>query len=439
MIAHLRQVLEAEQTREKYREKATDFTRERVLTFARVAILILRGHKISLQNALNECFAALGELLRVPTASALCQARQKIEPELFVRLNQVVVEDSYRLSGADGEMLTWRGHRLLGADGTYLNLPDTAELRRLFSVQRNQHRHQESEQVQALAVVLHDLRKDLGLAAALAPSHSAEKALLFDEPVWGQTRRDDVLVLDRNWADYTVIARARAAGRHVVIRCPRQPFGVVNEFWASEVTEAVVYLPLPTTPQTRAFVREHELPEAVEVRLLKFRLETGEREVLLTTLCDLRRYPTAEFYTVYGWRWGDETYYDRIKNIFEVERFSGLSARAIKQDFYGVIFLASLEGALTQRAQHELSQGAAARKCRHTPRVNRAVSYVSLVDRAVELLADPCRSPDQVLKELHHLFKTNPTRHSAGRKFERPKLTHARKLRFHRYTKRIIA
>jgi len=412
-------VLHDEKTCAEYRQEISDFTRKRVLTFARVAILILRGHKISLQNALNKFFSAMGKVFGVPTASALCQARQKIQPELFVRLNEVVVGDFYRLYGADGEVLSWRGHRVVGADGTYLNLPDTPELRREFSVQRNQHRHKQSEQVQALAVVLHDLRNDLGLAAALAPSHSAEKDLLFNQ-LWEQTRRGDVLVLDRNWADYTVIARAYVDGREVVIRCPSQSFAAVNEFWESDLTEAIIWLPMPTTSKTRAFVREHNLPEVIQVRLLKFTLETGETEVLLTTLCDRRRYPTPEFYTLYGWRWGDETYYDRIKNIFELERFSGLSATAIKQDFYGVIFLATLESVLSKKAECELSQEAEARNCRNTPRVNRAVSYVSLVDRTVELLADPCRSPDQVLEELHHLFRTNPTRHRAGRKFDRP-------------------
>jgi hypothetical protein len=431
-------VLHHGKTSAEYRQEIKDFTRKRVLTFGRVAILILRGHKISLQNALNKFFGAMGEVFSVPTASALSQARQKIRPELFVRLNEVVVGDFYQLYGADGEVRLWRGHRVVGADGTYLNLPDTPELRREFSVQRNQHRHKQSEQVQALAMVLHDLRNDLGLAAALAPAHSAEKDLLFNQ-LWGQTRRGDVLVLDRNWADYTVIARAYVDGRQVVIRCPGQSFAAVNEFWESDLTEAILWLPVPTTPKTRAFVREHNLPEEIQVRLLKFTLESGETEVLLTTLCNRRRYPTAEFYTLYGWRWGDETYYDRIKNIFELERFSGLSATAIKQDFYGVIFLATLESVLIKSAQSELSEEAAERNCANTPRVNRAVSYVSLVDRAVELLADPCRSPDQVLEELHHLLKTNPTRHRAGRKFDRPKLTHARKLRFHRYTKRIIA
>ncbi len=36
------------------------------------------GHKLSLQNALNRGFKALGRIFQVPTASAYCQARQKI-------------------------------------------------------------------------------------------------------------------------------------------------------------------------------------------------------------------------------------------------------------------------------------------------------------------------------------------------------------------------
>ena len=64
---------------------------------------------------------------------------------------------------------------------------------------------------------------------------------------------------------------------------------------------------------------------------------------------------------------------------------------------------------------------------------------VAVVDRVVELLADPRRSLEAVLAELHHLFQTNPTRQRTGRRVERPKLTHARKLWFQRYVKRLIA
>ncbi|MGH9769036.1 MAG: hypothetical protein ACREAB_16535 [Blastocatellia bacterium] len=108
----------ADKTREKYRVSDKDFTRQRVLTFTIVAVSILRGHKFSLQNALNKVFAALGKLRLTPTNSALCQARQKISPELFVHLHQAARDDFYRLYGQDGEVLTWRSHRVLAYDGS---------------------------------------------------------------------------------------------------------------------------------------------------------------------------------------------------------------------------------------------------------------------------------------------------------------------------------
>ncbi len=114
------------------------------------------------------------------------------------------------------------------------------------------------------------------------------------------------------------------------------------------------------SPQTKAFVKAHALPEEVMVRLMKFRLESGEEEVLLTTLCDVKKYRKKEFYEVYGWRWRDETLYNRIKNIFEVERFSGHSEASVKQDFYGVMFLANLESVLTRETETRMQEGARA-------------------------------------------------------------------------------
>ena len=423
----------AEKTREQFRVHPADFTRTRVLTLPTVAVTILRGHKVSQQNALNKVFRELDQVDEVPTASAYCQARQKLQPQLFAHLNHLVVADFYRLYESTGQVKRWRGHRLLGADGTKLNLPDTPSLRQAFSVQRNQH----EEFVQATAVVLHDLRNDLAVAASLGPVSGEKRPLL--EQLWAATAADDVLVLDRNFGDYSLVAWTVLTQRHVIIRCRRQSFAVVEAFWQSDQREALVTLPVSQSATTQRFVREHALPTSVPVRLLKFTLPTGETEVLLTTLCDRRRYPRREFYRVYGWRWGDETFYDRFKNIFEVERFSGTSEQVIRQDFFGIVFLASLESVLAKSAQQALTQRDAERATQVPAQVNRAVSYVTLVDEAVGLLLDEQRHPEDVLTRLHQLFQKTPTRHRAGRQFARPKLKHSRKLRYHRYHKRLLA
>ena len=91
-------------------------------------MIMLRGQKVSLQTAVNKFFSALGEVWRVVTASAYRQARQKVQPEVFVHLNAVACEEYYARYEAEEEVVLWHGHRVLGMDGSYLNLPDTEEI-----------------------------------------------------------------------------------------------------------------------------------------------------------------------------------------------------------------------------------------------------------------------------------------------------------------------
>jgi hypothetical protein len=432
-MQRLKQELTDLEVMKRFRVKATNFTRERVLTWPTVVILMLRGQKVSLQNAVNKFFSAVGEVWRVVTASAYRQARQKVQPEVFVHLNAVACEEYYVRYGADHEVAVWHGQRVLGVDGSYLNLPDTEETRREFSVQTNQ--HQGGEQVQALASVLYELRNDVGLSAALGPKQ-AEKNLLFGTH-WAATQVGDVVVCDRAYADYSVMATIVARQCHFVIRFPRQSFTAVNAFWTAPAQECVVTLEV--TSKARTYVTQQQLPTTLRVRLIKVVLASGEVEVLGTDLLDPQTYPAAEFQTVYGWRWQHETYHDRIKNIFEVERFSGKSVQAIQQDFYGVIFLATLESILSKPAQAALTAQGEARECRYAPQVNRAVSYVTVLEHVVQLLGDGQRSPASTLAAIERLLLTSPTRQRPGRQVKRHKRSAAHRLRFAKYGKRVVA
>jgi Transposase DDE domain len=433
IIRRLKRELVSTAVRHRFRVKATDFTRERVLTWPTVVMLMLRGQKVSLQNAVNKFFSAVGDVWRVVTASAYRQARQKVQPEVFVHLNAVACEEYYARYGADNEVALWHGQRVLGVDGSYLNLPDTAETRREFSVQTNQ--HQGGEQVQALASVLYDLRNDVGLSVALGPKQ-AEKNLLFGTHL-AATQVGDVLVCDRAYADYSVRATVVARQCHFVIRFPRQSFTAVNAFWAAPAHEQVVTLAV--TCKARAYVAQQQLPTTLRVRLVKVLLASGEVEVLGTDLLDAQTYPVAEFKAVYGWRWNHETYHDRLKNIFEIERFSGKSVQAIKQDVYGVIFLATVESILSKPAQAVLTAQGEARPCRYVPQVNRAVSYVTVLEHVVQLLGDTRRSPASTLAAIERLLLTTPTRQRPGRQVKRHKRSAAHRLRFAKYGKRVVA
>jgi len=209
-----------------------------------------------------------------------------------------------------------------------------------------------------------------------------------------------------------------------------------EEFWQNDLPEQSIRLRVPRS--AREFVRDQQLPEEITLRLIRVVLESGETEVLATTLLDRDQYQASEFKQLYGSRWAEEAFFDRFKNIFEVERFSGTTVTAIKQDFQGALFLSTLESILTKPDQSELEESAQQRQNKTVPQVNRAISYVALTERVVQLLLST-RDVDRILAELHHLFQTNPTRSRPDRQVERPKLKYAHKLRFHKYVKKLMA
>jgi hypothetical protein len=398
-----------------------------------VATSILRGHKLSGQNAVNSLFRELGGVTEVVTESAYRQARQKLKPELFVDLNELVVSDFYQLYEADGGVRRWEGRRLCGVDGSYLNLPDTEELRAQFSVQQCQHAM--GDRVQALSSICYDLLNDVVVSAGLG-AKQAEKNFLFETHP-AALKPGDVVVLDRLYADYAVMAFEVGQGCDFVIRLKRSGFKAVDEFWQSREVEKVVVLEVGKGQ--RAFVKEKGLPERLEVRLVKVELENGEIEVLGTSLLDAIKYPRAELKKVYGWRWGEEVWINRIKNIFELERFSGKSKLIIEQDFYGMIFLASLESILSKSDESPLQKQGVERGRKYEVQVNHAVSYLALVDYCVALLLDTSSSVEKVLEELHQLFKTNPVPIRPGRKFPREKRSNSHQLWHHKYRRRSLS
>jgi hypothetical protein len=432
IIQQVRETLTAQTTIKKYRISEPDWTRERKLTFSRVAALILSGHKLSQQTAVNRLFQELGEVEAVATNSAYSQARQKLKPELFRDLNAMIVESFYRLYDEAHGLRLWHGRRLVGVDGSYLNLPDTEELREKFSVQVNK----DGERVQALSSICYDLLNDLALSTGLGEKQ-AEKNFLQSRHL-SVLKAGDVVVMDRLYADYVVMAWLLSQGLDFVIRFPQAGFTEIREFWQSGEAEREVRLKCPESDGVRRARREYQLPANLRIRLIRVELEEGEIEVLGTSLRDRAEYPCTEFKQVYGCRWNEETWLRRLKSIFEVERFSGTSSIAIEQDFYGVIFLASLESILSKSDEADLQRQTEQQQRQYAVQVNHAVSYLALVDHTVTLLLDEERSIERTLEDLHRLFRTTPTPIRPGRKFPRDQTTKADSLYYQRYKKKLL-
>ena len=72
--------------------------------------------------------------------------------------------------------------------------------------------------------------------------------------------------------------------------------------------------------------------------MVKVILDTGEKELLATSLIDSMMYPVTIFQELYTLRWGVEEEYKTMKSVLEVEQFSGKSPHAVRQEFHAALF-----------------------------------------------------------------------------------------------------
>jgi hypothetical protein len=436
LIAQLRQRFMDPSFGSRHRRRPADFTRECVLTFPVLMLLLLQKSLKSLQAHLHEFLAQLAESTHAPSLSggALTHARAKLNASAFVELNAAAVLATVYGTKHAALVQRWRGHRLLGVDSSLLRLPTSAAVGEKFGwVQCANHHGPQERYPQGRVSVLYDVLNQLGLDARLDASTVAETQLAHD-PLAG-VEPDDVLLNDRGYTGYRWLVAVRAAGAHFVSRCSRGSFAAAQRLFARNEAGVSVQVTLAAPQAAQAECRARGWPLELTVRLVTVRLSSGELEVLATSLLDEAAYPTEEFGPLYWRRWGHETYYGRLKGRLDLEHCSGQTVAAVEQDFQATVLLSNVESVVVGPAQAELRARTAGRA--QPAQVNRAVSLHALKYRLIELLTNR-RPAAEVLTELTAWFQANPVSLRPKREAARRKFSPSRSYHYQRRVRKLV-
>ena len=389
----------------RHRRNERDFTRKRVLTFPVIMLLLLQKTTKSVQRHLQSFLRELAGDLKTVTAGAWTQARAKFKHTAFIELNQeVVLPDVYAPEQAE-YCRRWRTHRVLGVDGSQLWLPNYPEVVQEFgSVEVANHLGPTGTRyVPGRLSVLYDLLNDIGLDARLEPMSTSEVEIAIDQ--LRHVEAGDVLIWDRGFTGFVLMAQVQARGAHFVGRCSKGSFLPAQELFKLNRAGHSVVTTLWAAPDQRAKAKRLGLPEKLTVRLVSLRLPTGELEVLVTSLLDAANYPTEEFLDVYHWRWNHETYHQMLKGRLDLENWSGQTLEAVLQDVQAAVVVSNLESLLSQEVQEQLSATDSQRT--HPAKVNRAVSYHALKEMMWELLCSG-RPAEEVIRSIQVWMRSNP-------------------------------
>ena len=136
------------------------------------------------------------------------------------------------------------------------------------------------------------------------------------------------------------------------------------------------------------------------LRLIRVELDTGESEILITSLLDKKLYPHDLFAELYHLRWPIEEDYKTMKQWVEIENFSGKSVLSIYQDFHAKVFSKNLTSVLAFPTRKIIN--CKSRKTRHKYKMNFAQT-LSTVKDVIPLFF--IRSSDQVLSLISDLHK----------------------------------
>jgi hypothetical protein len=416
LIEALRAKLRDQNFLARHRVRPQDFTRQRQLTFPLLMLFLLQQTIKSIQRHLHEFLDDLaeGEIFEPLTSGAVTHARAKLKETAFTELNRDCVLPT--VYGPEHPVRRWRGHRLLGVDGSLVRLPESEELGQTFGWKEasNQHGSTGTRYPEARLSVVYDLLNRIGLDARLEPSTVGEVALALQQ--LEHLQPGDVEVNDRGFTGYLYLASVAQRGRHFIGRCSTGSFLAAQElFRLNKANQSkVVWLFAP--PDQKAECQRLGLPLKMMVRFVSLRLPSGELEVLATSLLDEALYPTEEFLTVYHWRWGHETFHLMLKGRLELENFSGRTVEAIRQDVQAAVLLANLESVLSEPTQAALREESTPET---QPRqVNRSNSYHALKDQVLDLLYRDIPVPI-VISQLMKLFKGSPVAVRPNRKVPR--------------------
>lgn len=367
-------MLASEQFLRCARRRDTDFSRERALPLGILVPLLLNLRKGTVRDELDQFFETLGEERTVTpdvSEAAFCKARQKLKPEALAVLNDALIDNA----NAQIAMQRWHGLRVLAVDGSTARLPNTQAITAHFGPV-------DGDGV-ALARLsrLYDVLNGVVVQADIAPYRTGERELagayLLD------LRADDLVLYDRGYPAFWLFAFHHVEQRHFCARLRLDFHPLVKNFVADGAKSRTVIL--TPNPASARQCRDYYLPsDPLPVRLIRVELNSGEIEVLATSLLDEAVYPTCWFSKLYALRWGIEENYKREKQRLEIENFSGRSPWVIMQDLFAKIFAQNLTAIVTLLAQWLADERYQHRK--HSYRVNFANALSKMKNTLVRLL-----------------------------------------------------
>lgn len=410
LIDFVKNLIFSEDFLSRHRVSPKDFTRKRSLPFHRLIYFLLNMNKGSYQDELDNFFKTINCLEvaeRIVSKGALSKARKKLKYQAFIELNEQMTSYYHTYFPT----ASWHGFNLMAVDGSTLRLPDETEIIEHFGVWNVK---KGNPCPKARVSQMFDVLNQITVDAIIKPKKIGERELAAFHFL--KLMFNDLILMDRGYPAFWIFKLILSMGANFCARVSCEKWKIIRKFYRSENDDSVVKLqPTPGSIQKCDEMGLDKNP--IKVRLIRVELDTGETEILITSLIDNDRYPQDIFADLYHYRWPVEEDYKTMKCRMQIENFSGKSTVSVYQDFHAKIFSKNLTAIIANTTKDEVEKLSKHRDFQYQINFTQALSKMK--HTLVLLFVRPIEIVQSIVVKLKKIFVQTVEQVRPGRKCQR--------------------
>ena len=361
--------IQSKEKKEKGRNSKKYFTRKRKMDFEKLIHYILNKKGLCTNMEINNFFNKIDEDTNM-SAKALLDQRLKLNPEVFIDLNNMYLQGFYE-EYKDTDVKTYKGYILKAIDGSDFEIPNTKRSKDTFGrIQGSKGESVPKSSVSMCYDVLNgyiiDTRPEKYRTNEI---YMAKEHIKKDQEI--TKGYNSIYIMDRNYVSLDFIGFLEKNNIKFLSRLnttyytkEKEEMKHKDEIVELEHTKARMKRKYFQDEETRQYIKQ---TNTTKIRILKYILNTGEEEYLITNIKDLSY---EELFEIYGKRWNIETLYFSLKSKLQIEKFTSSNEIIIKQDIYSGVLVYNMIQTMKNEAKEEREQ----KKYKHEMKVNENVA-----------------------------------------------------------------
>ena len=331
-----------------------DFTRNSPLNFENLLLLLLNDNGLTRYMEIRRFFKKIKEF--TVSKAAFSKGRLKLKPDAFKILKNKHLSEFY----STNEVKKFKGHIILCGDGSKCILPSITYLKKIFGGIKN--KFGKITTVAMNTTMIYDCLNKFSIEFDLDKYEVSEKELIKRN--MKNIRKLDYLkdekkifLFDRGFPSIEFFIDLLENNEKFLFRIKK----IAYKTEKMTMNSSDEFIDILITKARMNHIKDLKLKEKllkmekINLRVTKITLPNGEEEHLISNL-DKETFTYNDLKDLYNLRWGIEVSFDTLKNLLQIEKVSGYSEIAVKQDYFSQILAYNIATDIENTAQKKLEE-----------------------------------------------------------------------------------